>query len=298
MLLKKLMFLTIGITFMLVLYNPVYAGWENITLYDSSSSYPGTGWYGTNEDQEVEPGNQAGQRWDLEAFYFETDTWKLNLTGGYNFKYGVVGNGINFTSGDIFVDIDDIFGHGKQVYDATHYPNGTVTDKFGYEFVIKLDWSNNSYKVYDLRSDPNVQTKLVYYKSNAKSNPWKYVSGGTELVSARGLIDYKIGLSNTEATLEGTTLVGDYYENPHSYYDYDRYGNYAPHWGKGWVKTHNSLTVDFSWLKPYSHDGWNVKYTYGCGNDNIIAPEPGSLSLLLLGTFLILGRALLSRRKK
>jgi len=77
----------------------------NITINDGRAGN-GT-WYGDNsnntfarEDHEVEPGMQTGQKWDLEGFYLDGNI--LSMVGGYNFKNGESGNGITFTSGDIF----------------------------------------------------------------------------------------------------------------------------------------------------------------------------------------------------
>ena len=78
---------------------------DNITIYDGNSSSE-TGWYGTQEDQEVEPGMQTGQYWDLEGFFL--DGSMLSMVGGFNFKTGRDG----YTSGDIFIDIDGDAGGG------------------------------------------------------------------------------------------------------------------------------------------------------------------------------------------
>ena len=40
---------------------------DNITIYDGMGI--GTGWYGAQEDQEVEPNNLQNQSWDLEGFF-------------------------------------------------------------------------------------------------------------------------------------------------------------------------------------------------------------------------------------
>jgi hypothetical protein len=42
--------------------------YTNITIYDKNSS-KSSGWFGPQEDDEVEPGAVTGQSWDLEGFY-------------------------------------------------------------------------------------------------------------------------------------------------------------------------------------------------------------------------------------
>ena len=56
----------------------------DITIFDQMSS--GTGWWGQQENNEVEPGCVGGQQWDLEGFYLDQDTAMLYMIGGYNFR--------------------------------------------------------------------------------------------------------------------------------------------------------------------------------------------------------------------
>jgi len=73
----------------------------NITIPDLNSSSSNS-WYGTHEDQEVEPGMARSQAWDLEGFFVNGTV--LSLVGGYDFKNGA-GSGKKFYSGDIFIVI-------------------------------------------------------------------------------------------------------------------------------------------------------------------------------------------------
>jgi len=66
----------------------------DITIYDNRGT--GTGWYGGNEDQEVEPGMVNTQAWDLEGFFLQGNS--LSMVGGFDFKNGYEG----YKSGDIF----------------------------------------------------------------------------------------------------------------------------------------------------------------------------------------------------
>jgi len=156
----------------------------DITIYDGSSSAE-TGWYGQNEDDEVEPGCLAGQEWDLEGFFLDGTT--LSAVGGFDFV-----NGYNdYAIGDIFIDIDGIY-----------YPNaGSSADgNFGYEYVLSLDTESMTYDVYDISSGATVET--VQYSSNELSNPFKYVSGGTKITS--GTFTYWANLADSDVNgLEG-----------------------------------------------------------------------------------------------
>ncbi len=51
---------------------------SNITIFDENI---GSGdWHGSDEDQEVEPGMEHGQKWDLEGFFLDGDN--LSIVGG------------------------------------------------------------------------------------------------------------------------------------------------------------------------------------------------------------------------
>jgi hypothetical protein len=127
----------------------------DITINDGYGT--GTGWYSANrENQEVEPGNVAGQVWDMESFVLNGSI--LTMTGGYNFTkpsgYG------GFRPGDLFFDVD---GVGF------------------YDFVAVIGDAASTYNVYYL--DDNSNTYDVFYSQNIFSNPWKYKDGGTLIKS-------------------------------------------------------------------------------------------------------------------
>ena len=236
---------------------------NNITIYDGSSTAP-TGWYGTQEDQETEPGMVATQPWDLEAFYQKDNA--LTMVGGYNFVTGKDG----FYSGDIFIDTDGLYG-------KTQAPKGflpstgnkIVTGSFGYEYVLDLDFTNLTYLVYKLDT-ADVKTITVYYPQNEltdpSSNPWRYLSGGTRKGS--GTIDYAAALTDSAV---GRLIGGDHY----------------------------AAGVDLSFLDPAQQ--FVAHFTMGCGNDNLLgsgttAPVPEPATMLLFGTG-ISGLAAWQRRK-
>jgi hypothetical protein len=162
--LKILMFLLVAI-FLLAGTSFALELGTKITISDNRSN--GTGWYGEQEDQEVEPNMQATQAWDLEGFFLNGTM--LTMVGGFDFKDGHP-NYPAYTSGDIFIDTDN---------DAS-YGNGAIAgaDKlYGYDYVFDLDFNKLEYSVYQLTSNSILLDVLESY-NQPYSNPWKYSSGG------------------------------------------------------------------------------------------------------------------------
>ncbi|OHB32661.1 MAG: hypothetical protein A2X84_02320 [Desulfuromonadaceae bacterium GWC2_58_13] len=219
----------------------------NITRFDDVGT--GTGWYGAQEDNEVEPNNVQAQGWDLEGFFLKGTT--LAMVGGYDFINGKEG----LTSGDIFIDVDGLFSYGTE--NATSGGSAStpvVNNTFGYDYVLDMDFASRTYSVIRLDSSASVvQTELVYYSQNAESNPWLYYSGGTLLDTLT--MEYLTGLSDTETGLTGGL--------------------------------HNAAFLDLSFLGHGT--GFTAHFTMECGNDNLMgrgvtpAPEPGTLILLGAG---------------
>lgn len=231
------------------------SGLTNITVGDGDIA--SGSWYGNYEDQEVEPGMEKHQKWDLEGFYAYGQN-HLAMIGGFDFRNGVSGyNGANgtrdFRSGDIFLDINNNHIAGNA---TAHDGNAqsTVTNTFGYEFVLDVDWMAGTYNVYSL--DADTRTKLAFYDANFGSSPWKYLDGGNYIES--GTFSYENGLTDAQTGKTGGT----------------HYGVYG---------------FDLSFLGQsdfYSH------FTMGCGNDNLMGhgqttqvPGPGSLALVAVGLF-------------
>jgi len=255
---KKIFLLFVGVFFLCT--GLVQA--SNITIPDLNSS-TSSSWYGSrvgNDDEEVEPGMETGQKWDLEGFFLNGTT--LSLVGGYDFKIQT-----GYTSGDIFIDInrDAVFGD----IDGT-LGNGfrSVSNTYGYDYVLDLNWTTGEYDVYAINSESKVTT--AYYNQNQGSSPWQYSASASpnDRKISTGTIGYSSGTS------------GDYY---------------GDHFGGQW---HNELMVDLGFLP--TNCNFFVHYTMGCGNDNImgkgIIPNPEPATMFLMG-FGLLGVAGLGRRK-
>jgi hypothetical protein len=157
----------------------------DITIPDLMGS--GTGWAGSQEDQEVEPGDVGNQVWDLEGFFL--DGTKLTMVGGFNFVNGV--SGYTYDSGDIFIDVT-----GDAQYGPTNTGGGSgntvVNNTFGYEYVLDMNFTDLTYGIYSLNNSSLV---TVYFGVNDESNPWRYNAGGSYLGS--GSIVYQSGLSDS-----------------------------------------------------------------------------------------------------
>ena len=235
---------------------------NNITIYDGNAT--SESWYGSGEDQEVEPGMVKNQVWDLEAFFIDSENI-LSLSGGFNFSTGVEGH----TSGDIFIAVidteNDVPAYGD-IHRTGSDGNTTHIGSYGYDFVLDLDFETDSYQVYQLDETSVLQT--AYYRQNEGSSPWQY---NAEDNDDTALLSGSFDFLDSNLPAEVTDFTG---------------------------RTHYLLTgFDLSFLghgtEFYSH------YTMGCGNDNlmgsgVVVPEPGTWILLGSGLMIL---ALVRRRK-
>jgi hypothetical protein len=222
------------------------------------------GWYGAQEDQEVEPGCSTGQVWNLEGFFSDGTT--LTMVGGYDFEDGQQGSRY-WNPGDIFIDVTGDAEYGP-ANSASGLGNAIEQNSFGYDYAIQLDFSSSGYSVYALNSDMTWVQKVYFdYPENEAANPWRYCSGGS-LLDHSGKFSFYEGLSDLDvAGLQGGT--------------------------------HYAVAMDLSFPDPGTD--FTVHYTYQCGNDNLMGagqtvPVPEPATMLLLGTGLV-GLAGFGRKK-
>ncbi|MDM8555757.1 PEP-CTERM sorting domain-containing protein [Desulfococcaceae bacterium HSG7] len=298
---KKGLAILTGVVFGLVLFTGGAMAYdysalgENITISDEDSKDSGWSWYGAQEDQENEPGTNAGQNYDLEAFFLDADNAELSMVMGYDFK----GNkDQRWDAGDIYFELgasvhegtsDAQFGMGAhnpnddsnyqgEIYDRTSdgydssdlEHDGSVNYNWGYNLVFDIDFGSFSEGVvnsetgfteytfnYDVVSlNENSYNLGTHYKNFDESGAWRYDSGG-DVLEEDMVGTYLMGLD------DGVGITGG---------------------------SHNVVTVDLAgFVDPTT---FVSHFTMECGNDNLMGdpvPEPSTIILLGLGILGLVG---------
>ncbi len=240
---------------------------QNITVsdgYHRSQNY-GNVYYDGHGWQYENPRTWFGKNEDNEVENGCVAGQQWDLEGFYvdNNELSVVG-GFDFENG--------------YEYNGTQYEAGDIfidinPDVDGYDYVVVMDYDKGKYSVYEI----NDQTKFIETTDIDHSNPFRVDLHGSEEIVGGGTLDF-------------TTLTGD--EIDQLGLEGDKYGN----------DVHNEVSgIDLAFL---GDNDFTLHTTLSCGNDmlkgsgSISVPEPGTFSLLVMGSICMIGFCFFGRRKK
>jgi hypothetical protein len=147
-----------------------------------------------------------------------------------------------------------------------------------YDYALRFDYTTSQYDVYQISS--TTKFVKVYENSNSASNPFMVDALTASDIGTYGFT-YQTGLADN-AALGYTTWLGT---------------------GDGITNAkHDEITVDLGdFISLKTGDLIASHITMSCGNDELVGfgkvPEPGSLSMILVGLLSIVGLAISRKRK-
>ncbi|CAN2041823.1 putative PEP-CTERM protein-sorting domain-containing protein [Candidatus Magnetomoraceae bacterium gMMP-15] len=182
---------------------------ENITIFDGQNKY-NSGWFGTQEDQEVEHNSLTGQQWDLEAFYWDDLSKTLFAVGGFDFKDGQSSRetGDLFFFGDV---VDYVFDFKRNNNDDNlkMTENNDQYDSWTGNYNIKkgnsLDTTgvtNNTVSTTDFTYDG------TYDKNNYTEYEYKFYEGLTDGLGLTGGSHYVMEFAGLDSNIVNAITNG------------------------------------------------------------------------------------------
>jgi hypothetical protein len=239
------------------------------TVFDGRAAPGGNGGLSWNltsdgyagENQEIEPGMLGAQVWDLEGMFVSDANQTLTLVGGWDFISGLLHDGDQLDSGDIFLARDVEPTNWRDIDDGE-------TTNGSYQYILDVDWAAGNFDVVTIGNTTTFDS-VTEGGNIPESDPWRMNSIGNGTPGAQNL-------AFTLYSSAAGELNSAFDLNIHELGNQVRYAVQFDLGAAGlWFL--NSFT--------YAH------FTYECGNDLLhgqwvtneggsLAPEPATFGLL------------------
>ena len=227
---------------------PVLGSASQITIFDNQKNNTANTWHNQeNEDNEVEPGANIGQEWDLEGMFF--DGTNLSIVGGWDF---VNGSGFNdgIGSGDIFISTQ------TNVIYGTTTPTNNFLNYYGYNYVFNVDWAGGNYTLLKI----DAETRVTLGSGIHTSNPVSYSENNTIYENNGEVVEHGAFIYESDLTDDQTGFLG------------------GTHYKVSGFDLSPVLGPDGS---------FTAHFTQECGNDSIMGQVPEPATMILLGMGLL-----------